>query len=417
MTDSRRHSLLSGTIECRGIGKRYHLGEELPYRTLRETIARLASPNSRKSQNDERYIWALSDIDFSVPSGEVVGIIGRNGAGKSTLLKILARITPPTVGDAVIYGRVASLLEIGTGFHNELTGRENIYLNGTLLGMTRDEVRKRFDEIVAFAECERFLDTPIKRYSSGMAMRLAFAIAAHLEPEILLIDEVLAVGDSAFQKKCLGRITEIATHGRTILFVSHNMVAVQDLCSRVLCLEAGRLYADGSPQSVISEYLGRCIPIRTEQVYELQSAPGNDKIRLLRAVVLPRDGTGITVRTPLEMEFDYCNFVDGIELDIGVNIYNEQMILLFSTGLNAMKPAPPGIYRMRGTIPGDLLNNGTHSVELVFSERLEHLLFRTDDVLRFEVQDSGEIRNGWYDTWPGMLRPHLPWSVSFIEER
>ncbi len=405
-------------IQCDGIGKRYRLGERISYRTLRESLVRFISPRPRATHLDQdSFMWALRGISFSVCSGEVVGVVGRNGAGKSTLLNILSRITSPTAGTAEIRGRVGSLLEVGTGFHNELTGRENIFLNGTILGMTKPEVRKHFDEIVAFAECERFLETPIKHYSTGMAMRLAFAIAAHLEPEILLMDEVLAVGDSAFQKKCLGRMAQVSGQGRTILFVSHNMVAIQGLCTRVICLDAGKIYADGLPSEVIPMYLRECVAATNEQLFEDRCGPGNEKVRLLRAAVRPQHGDVITVRTPLQMVFDYFNYAEGVELDIGVNVYNEQMVLLFGTGLIGMQPARPGVYRLSGVIPGDLLNSGMHSVELVFSERFQHLLFRTDAVLRFEVEDSPELRAGWYDPWPGMVRPNIPWTTELIEGR
>ncbi len=237
-------------IRARGLGKRYvigHQAERESYLSLREVVSRNARTLARSAidlvrgrpniAGDEvEDFWALRDIDFAIRRGEVVGVIGRNGAGKSTLLKILSRITEPTEGRVEIRGRVASLLEVGTGFHPELTGRENIYLNGAILGMTHAEIRRKFDEIVAFAEVERFLDTPVKRYSSGMYVRLAFAVAAHLEPEILIVDEVLAVGDAEFQKKCLGKMGEVAGHGRTVLFVSHNMAAVQTLCPRTSSL-------------------------------------------------------------------------------------------------------------------------------------------------------------------------------------
>ena len=252
----------SSAIEVNQLGKKYRLGHSAgrngaPYRTLREDlldgVRRMFAPRQRELQPE---FWALKDVSFEVQTGEVLGIIGRNGAGKSTLLKILSRITEPTVGTVRIKGRVASLLEVGTGFHPELTGRENIFLNGAILGMTRAEIRAKFDEIVAFAESEKFLDTPVKRYSSGMYIRLAFAVAAHLEPEILIIDEVLAVGDAQFQKKCLGKMQDVATHdGRTILFVSHNMSAVSSLCQRGLLLELGQVAATGPVEDVIRKYV------------------------------------------------------------------------------------------------------------------------------------------------------------------
>ncbi len=250
-------------IRAENLSKRYHIGEREPYLTLRDVLTRALKASARifhsrppaSSNGHDRYIWALKDVSFEIRQGEVVGVIGRNGAGKSTLLKILARVTKPTRGFAEVHGRVGSLLEVGTGFHQELTGRENTYLNGAILGMRRREIDRKFDEIVAFAEIERFIDSPVKHYSSGMYIRLAFAVAAHLEPEILFVDEVLAVGDGAFQKKCLGKMGEVAQQGRTVVFVSHNLAAVGALCHSAVLLSSGRIVKHGPTQSVISEYL------------------------------------------------------------------------------------------------------------------------------------------------------------------
>jgi ABC-type polysaccharide/polyol phosphate transport system ATPase subunit len=246
-------------IHSEGLGKRYRLGEREMYRTFGETLTRAARSrlgrNSASPKSREEHLWALSDVSFDVGQGEVVGIVGANGAGKSTLLKILSRITRPSAGEARLRGRVASLLEVGTGFHLELTGRDNVYLNGGVLGMSRQEIARKFDEIVDFAGVERFLDTPVKRYSSGMLVRLGFAVAAHLEPEILIVDEVLAVGDAEFQRRCLGKIDDVAREGRTVLFVSHNMNAVQRLCSRSLAFQLGHLVRDGATSEVVAWYL------------------------------------------------------------------------------------------------------------------------------------------------------------------
>jgi lipopolysaccharide transport system ATP-binding protein len=243
-------------IKVEGVGKQYILGERQPYLTLRESIMRtVRGAFGRAPHDEERKFWAVRDLSLEVPAGQIIGVVGRNGAGKSTLLKILSRITAPTEGRATINGRVGALLEVGVGFHPELTGRENIFLNGAILGMRRAEIKRKFDEIVAFAEIERFLDTPVKRYSSGMYVRLAFSVAAHLEPEILLVDEVLAVGDTAFQKKCIGKMGTVAREGRTILFVSHNMLAVTTLCQRAVLVEGGRVVADGSANDVVDRYL------------------------------------------------------------------------------------------------------------------------------------------------------------------
>jgi len=263
-------------IRAEGLGKRYRIGApQARYRTLRETLTNMANapltrphPTSQRSNADranDGHVWALKDVSFEVKRGEVVGIIGRNGAGKSTLLKILSRITEPTEGTVDLYGRVGSLLEVGTGFHPELTGRENIYLNGAILGMKRAEIERRFDEIVAFAEVEKFVDTPVKRYSSGMYLRLAFAVAAHLDPDILLVDEVLAVGDAAFQKKCLGKMEQVSHAGRTVLFVSHNMAAVRMLCAQSILLEEGRVACFGDTGTVIHHYSGRVAAKRVSQ--------------------------------------------------------------------------------------------------------------------------------------------------------
>jgi lipopolysaccharide transport system ATP-binding protein len=238
-------------IHINGLGKKFQLGRERGYRTLRESLLQ----TFKSSSNDAASFWALRDINLEIERGQAVGLIGRNGAGKSTLLKILSRITEPTTGRAEIRGRVGSLLEVGTGFHPELTGRENIYLNGIILGMKRAEVNRQFDAIVAFSEVEKFIDTPVKHYSSGMYVRLAFAVAAHLEPEIMIVDEVLAVGDSAFQKKCLGKMNDVAASGRTVVFVSHNMGAIRSLTSRAVWLEDGQIKENGSSEDVVRKYL------------------------------------------------------------------------------------------------------------------------------------------------------------------
>jgi len=274
------------TIRVRNLGKEYAIGvRERPHESLREALsASLSAPWRRwrrmsgRVASNERF-WALRDVNFSVSKGEVVGIIGRNGAGKSTLLKILSQITAPTTGRVELRGRLSSLLEVGTGFHPELTGRENVFLNGAVLGMRRSEIEARFDEIVAFSEVERFLDTPVKRYSSGMYVRLAFAVAAHLEPEILVVDEVLAVGDAAFQRKCLGKMGSAAGSGRTVLFVSHNMAAITALCSRALCLTDGTVVVDGRPQEAIAAYLANIQQAASEPLTERGDRIGDGRLR------------------------------------------------------------------------------------------------------------------------------------------
>src|SRR5438067_1582168 len=269
---------MTPSITVDNLGKEYRLGtQDSAYATIRETLAVRSRSLWKGARSEKKKIWALRGVSFEVKQGEVLGIIGRNGAGKSTLLKILSRITEPTTGRVELHGRVGSLLEVGTGFHPELTGRENIYLNGSILGMRHHEIDRRFDEIVAFAEIEKFVDTPVKRYSSGMYLRLAFAVAAHLEPEILLVDEVLAVGDVQFQKRCLGKMEQVASEGRTVLFVSHNMPAIQRLCSRALLLSAGGIEAQGEVQATVQAYLTMGLERLGERVWsDPKTAPGDD---------------------------------------------------------------------------------------------------------------------------------------------
>jgi lipopolysaccharide transport system ATP-binding protein len=278
----------SPVINARSLGKRYQIGLQEPYRTFREAImGAIAYPIRRKRGpvNDSQYFWALKDVSFKIEQGEVVGIIGRNGSGKSTLLKILSRITTPTEGTAELYGRVGSLLEVGTGFHPELTGRENVYLSGTILGMRKQEIDEKFDEIIRFSEIEKFLDTPVKRYSSGMYVRLAFAVAAHLEPEILLVDEVLAVGDAAFQKKCLGKMGTVAKEGRTILFVSHNMAAVDNLCSKCMLVSNGKMTHFGDTKDIIAEYIKNINNIKHINLFDRMDRSGDQSLKFTKVVL------------------------------------------------------------------------------------------------------------------------------------
>ncbi len=345
-------------ISVSGLAKRYRLGRAPGHDTLRDALAhgarrlaRLWRPRDGGAAADE--FWALRDVSFEVRRGEVVGIIGRNGAGKSTLLKILSRITEPTAGRVSLRGRVASLLEVGTGFHPELSGRENVYLNGAILGMTRAEIRRKFDEIVAFAEVEKFLDTPVKHYSSGMYVRLAFAVAAHLEPEILIVDEVLAVGDHAFQQKCLGKMEQVAGAGRTILFVSHNMAAIQQLCGRVLRLEQGRLAGAGAPGAQIRDYLGASTR-SADRVRNLAGEPRGLDLRggaRLLSVALAGSGGpapwSLSFGEPLRLEFDVelTRAIPTCELGIGLfNLQGQEIVSTLSSWERELGPLEPGRY-------------------------------------------------------------------------
>ena len=345
---------MSGTvIQVEGLGKRYRIGQGAQHTALRNLIgdalrapARLlrgsnhnsggetnggssAAANASMSANygGSPFIWALKDVSFEVKEGEVVGLIGRNGAGKSTLLKILARITRPTEGQAEIRGRVGSLLEVGTGFHPELTGRENVFMSGAVLGMRAAEIRRKFDEIVAFSEVERFLDTPLKHYSSGMQMRLAFAVAAHLDPEILLVDEVLAVGDASFQKKCLGKMKVVSHEGRTILFVSHNMAAVKALCSRAILMADGAIALSGAVTGAVDRYLlGAATGTNAREWSDSASAPGNESVRISYVRIVPPDGEAtITIDTGAVIEIGFDNALEGVNLDCTIYVTSQEI--------------------------------------------------------------------------------------------
>jgi lipopolysaccharide transport system ATP-binding protein len=362
--------------------------------------------------------WALKDISFKVKQGEVIGIIGRNGAGKSTLLKIISRITEPTKGRIRINGRVASLLEVGTGFHPELTGRENIFLNGAILGMGKAEIKRKFDEIVAFAEIEKFLDTPVKRYSSGMYVRLAFAVAAHLEPEILLVDEVLAVGDAAFQKKCLGKMEDVAKEGRTVLFVSHNMVAVQSLCGRGIWLDDGKIVGEGQVNQVVSNYLQMSFSNLTERVWDnIATSAGNEKVRLHRARVTPLNQQPIepiTVETALQLEFEFWNDLPGAVLNFSVVLYNLERACIFNVGSPA-KSFPGGLVYGSFVIPRNFLNDAVDTVRLLIVKDTSVALLDVYDVLTFEVHDI-ERRGNWYGKQIGAVRPKFDWQLKIVNQ-
>jgi lipopolysaccharide transport system ATP-binding protein len=403
-------------------GRRPDTLRDLVVHTARRVTARMRRPLGNSGLPSEaETLWALRGVTFEVPEGEVLGIIGPNGAGKSTLLKVLSRITDPTAGEVTLRGRVGSLLEVGTGFHAELSGRENIYLSGAILGMRREETRRRFDDIVSFAGIERFLDTPVKHYSSGMYLRLGFSVAAHLEPDILIIDEVLAVGDAEFQKKCLGKMGSVAKEGRTVVFVSHNLIAVESMCDRVIWIEDGVIRALGAPRKVIAAYLQEHVKVQTERSWtDADAAPGSDTVRLKAARIRPLHGTppdAIDVRTPLSLEFDYWVRKGGTQLNLSVHVFNEQGILLFNAGPHEVPEVrPEGLYRDQCVIPGDLLTDGVHRVELLFVENLTLVLSRHTDLLTFDVHDSVDLRGGWHGEWAGVVRPALPWNVERLND-
>ncbi|MCP4661249.1 MAG: ABC transporter ATP-binding protein [bacterium] len=411
-------------IEAQNLSKRYRIGaRQESYKTLRDTLSRaLLSPVRAVRNRWKRLdaddipdtVWALRDLSFQVEQGTVLGIVGHNGAGKSTLLKILARITEPTAGRAILRGRVGSLLEIGTGFHGELTGRENLYLSGAILGMRRAEIGRKFDEIVAFADVEQFIDTPVKRYSSGMYLRLGFAVAAHLDPEILLVDEVLAVGDVAFQKRCLGKIGEIAGAGRTVLLVSHNLTTVNDLCSSALLIDHGHLAAQGPTSKVVEEYLRRQGSISHE--YRVKTANGDRRkdFELLQLRVTDAAGSS---RPAFVWDEDFLVTIDYAlaesirNLRVGFQLENRWGHVVFRTGDADWIPAlaetrAPGRYRSTCRIPGKLLNVGDYFVSLRVDVPHTRWVFWKDRLIRFSVGQA-DIPGGQYTE--AAIRPEFVW--------
>jgi lipopolysaccharide transport system ATP-binding protein len=397
-------------IRVEDVAKCYVIGAQRE-EALSSSLSRLFS--SEKARPTETF-WALNNINFALHQGEVLGIVGKNGAGKSTLLKILSQITKPTTGKIEINGRIASLLEVGTGFHPELTGRENIYLNGTILGMTRKEVKEKFDEIVAFSGVEKFIDTPVKHYSSGMYVRLAFAVAAYLEPEILIIDEVLAVGDAEFQKKCLGKMKEVAGHGRTVIFVSHNMEAVKSLCDRAIFLENGSVVKDGHPIEIIEYYLQKQSGQLHFQEFSYNDAPGNEHVRLKSIHLTPKREDNkpiITVKSPLEIHFEFWNEHDNIATNLSLHLFAATGECVFN--IITQLPVPiltKGIQTASCVIPGDLLNTGVFTVSVMVVRDTSVALYNFEHILSFEVEEERENTN-WHGRFPGFVRPKIDFKL------
>ena len=380
-------------------------GKEDPY-------LKIGIENDRTRKGSSDYAWALKDISFEVEQGDTLGIIGKNGAGKSTLLKILSRVTSPTQGVINIKGRIASLLEVGTGFHPELTGRENIYMNGAILGMTKKEIKRKFDEIVDFAGVEMYIDTPVKRYSSGMYVRLAFAVAAHLEPEILIVDEVLAVGDADFQKKCLGKMGDVASHGRTIIFVSHNMQAVQSLCRSAIYLKQGKMADMGRTDRVINNYLTREVKNCLSKTWSDHEAPGNDMVKLLSAEILPQlnnESDTILVSTAIDINFKFYLYKEQ-HINLSFLLYTASGNCIFNV-TTVSKPLNAGLHYSTLRIPGKLLNDDMYTINLLFVKDTSVIVYQVEDLLTFEVtEDAREIN--WYGKWLGAVRPDLEFSLT-----
>lgn len=388
------------------------LGKEDP-----NSIISSVPPTVFKSSSDNPHMLALNDVSFEVRQGEVLGIIGRNGAGKSTLLKILSEVTSPTKGTVKIKGRVASLLEVGTGFHPELTGRENIYLNGAILGMTKKEIDGKFDEIVAFAELDKFIDTPVKRYSSGMYVRLAFAVAAHLDPEILVVDEVLAVGDAQFQKKCLGKMGEVAKDGRTVLFVSHNMAAIKILCSAGIILNKGQMIFYGGAEEAIDQYIGSDHLYRKNISWDDDDAPENENIRLKSIAVNPLHGSIIDIDSGVEIVTVFYNKTEGRSLGFTLRMFTLEGVCLFESGVIISRDcdAKVGFFSVTCRIPPHLLNSGVFKINLAFGDRAKYALYKIEDVIIFDVEHTATGRDHSARA-PGVIRPILDWSYNFLPQ-
>ena len=422
-------------VEMDGVSKRYELGTpgagtmrgavESLFRRLRRTRQAPDARLGTRAADRPNSFWSLRDVSLRVQPGEVVGLVGRNGAGKSTLLKILSRITEPTTGRARLRGRVASLLEVGTGFHPELTGRENIFLNGAILGMKRAEIAAKFDEIVDFAEIGAFLDTAVKRYSSGMFVRLAFAVAAHLEPEILLIDEVLAVGDAAFQKKCLGKMDEVAhQHGRTVFFVSHNLGAVRSLCTTAVLLEEGRLTLHGAPDEVISRYLAGAIPAEQEangrrEWSVLEMAPGNDEVRFRE--ILLKNSAGAVSSTfeagqaiEIGLRYRVLRRIRGARFYAMLHTTDGDLAFLATDHLDQPELLDAGDFLTTFTIPAGLLNRRGYILSSGCDVPGERYVIPMTEFLSFTVCGAGNQSSVYPEPWPGVVCPKITAKVERI---
>lgn len=407
---------MSTAIEFNHVGKQYRLGLvstgtiahdlnrwwQTSILRREDPYLKIGSVNDRAQKADSEYVWALRDIDFKVEQGDVVGIIGKNGAGKSTLLKLLSKVTAPTTGTIRARGRIASLLEVGTGFHGEMTGRENIYMNGAILGMTKQEIAAKLDEIVAFSGCERYIDTPVKRYSSGMMVRLGFAVAAHLDPEILVVDEVLAVGDAEFQKKAIGKMKDVSQgEGRTVLFVSHNMASIRALCNHGVLLENGMVKMIGNVNPVVDAYLkdNNGSATSSDVKWTIDNAPHKGALTVLRCAVRCENDI-ITNETPFDIEFEFMNDEDGLSLGVNPHVFNAQDICLFNVGIGE-KPLPKGRYRATFHVPGGLFCEGSYRVDnLYFSHN--NSFFNHEHALTFAVYS---VREDDFSNYRGVIYP------------
>lgn len=409
---------LKPIIEVNHVWKEYQKGIDRRYKSLRDTLVGMSN---RLFGTEKEKFWALEDIDFKVEAGESIGIIGRNGAGKSTLLKILSRITPPTKGEIILRGRVASLLEVGTGFHPELTGRENVFFNGSILGMKHAEIKRKFDEIVDFSGVESFIDTPLKHYSSGMQMRLAFSVAAHLDSEILLIDEVLAVGDSEFQKKCIGKMDDVSKgDGKSILFVSHNLTALSNLCPKSVLLSNGKILKFEKTTNVINHYLNQDDLMNHFKIWEKNAQ--TNKIITLNSIRLVSDNleskATFSQEEVIGLEIKYTIIEAGHIIRCGFNLFNSEDLNIFDSHNFSTdyydKAHPSGDFKLYSWIPSNLLKNGTYFVGVgFFNHQIGVTYLREKKVISFNITNNKEMINGQYlkDDLPGIIHPTIVWEL------
>lgn len=414
-------------LDVENVSKQYRLGE-VGTGTLQHDLKRwwanftgkddpflkIGETNDRTQKGESDYVWALKDINFQIEQGQAVGIIGRNGAGKSTLLKLLSKVTKPTTGSIKYKGRIASLLEVGTGFHPEMTGRENIYLNGAILGMRRKEISQKFDEIVAFAGVERYIDTPVKRYSSGMYVRLAFAVAAHLESEILIVDEVLAVGDAEFQKKCLGKMNDVTKgEGRTILFVSHNMTAVKELCNNGILMKNGTINYNGDMLNAILEYQ-KDYELSTSYIAQnIENAVGNENIKITEFSVKPINGDLIDIDSGIRVKLEFYNNLPNINLDATFELRNFEELVIYHVAklISQENDSKKGIYSIEFDMPAGFINAGNYYFRLFFGKNQTELLFGIDNLIGFEVEN---VKVGTKThIYPGIMRPEFDYKVEY----
>jgi len=399
-------------IEVSHLTKEYQLGH---ITSLKENVFNTFRRLGRKPVQKREDFKALDDVNFAIEEGEVVGIIGHNGSGKSTLLKHLTNISKPTKGKVIVNGSVAPLIEVGAGVNPELTGRENIFLNGAILGIPKKIIQQKLDEIIDFSELEQFIDTPVKRYSSGMTVKLGFSIATSLDADILIVDEVLAVGDVDFQKKCMGKMKDVASHGRTVLFVSHNMEAVKNLCTRAILMEHGTIVSEGSPSHVIETYLMSRNQSDWGREYREHEAPGNAFTRLKSVQLKPLREDGkpiITVKSSLEINISFWNYVEGLVANLSLHLYAATGECVF----NVITQIPPptigvGLHHARCVIPKELLNTGTFYISFMLVQDTSKPLFNFEEVLTFEVEEERETTN-WHGKYPGFVRPKIDFKIN-----